>query len=115
MVRERSVCRAYFNLYRAALGKPAAPRQVIGRLVHVLLGPVAAVKDAPKYPTGDPAFQIDPVAEAEGTGKPDAAGGRIEVARAQLLQLGGKHALQPARAWCEEAFHQLIHARCPVA
>src|SRR5207244_13513198 len=67
-----------------------------------LLGPVGAMKDAPEYPAGDPAFQIDPVAEAERTGEPDPAGGRRDVVRAQLLQLGGEHALQPARAGREE-------------
>src|SRR3989442_1947275 len=60
------------------------------------------MKDAPEYPAGDPAFQIDPVAEAERTGEPDAPGGRRDVSRAQLLQLGREHALQPARARREE-------------
>src|SRR5207244_6133267 len=72
--RERAVLRADLDLDRAARGKPVAPWQVIGSLIDVLLGPVAAVKDAPEYPAGDPAFQIDPVAEAERTGEPDAAG-----------------------------------------
>src|SRR2546422_4278746 len=100
--RERAMLRADLELDRAAGGKPVAPGQVIGRLIHILLGPVAAMKDAPEYPAGDPAFQIDPVAEAERTGEPDAPGGRPHVSRAQLLQLGPAHSLQPARARREE-------------
>src|SRR5256712_1793130 len=100
--RERAMLRAELELDRAAGGKPVGPGQVIGHLIHVLLGPVGAMKDAPEYPAGDPAFQIDPVAEAERTGEPDAPGGRRDVSRAQLLQLGREHAAQPARAPREE-------------
>src|SRR5438093_9180243 len=99
---ERALLRADLHLDRIAGREPVRPRQVVGGPIQILLAAVAAVKDAPEHPAGDPAFQVYLVAKFKGAGKLDAAGGDDDGLGAQLLELVLKQGLQPTRAGGEE-------------
>src|SRR5438093_1379868 len=69
----------------------------------------AAVRDAPQQPAGDPAVEVDCVAEGKRAGEGYPARAVGHVLRAQLLQLGTQHRLQPTRARGEEGLVLLTH------
>src|SRR5216684_3227414 len=78
-------------------------------LKNIVLVAVGTVKDAPQHPAGDPAVEVDGVAEGKRAGEGYPAREVGHVLRAQLLQLGTQHRLQPTRARGEEGLVLLTH------
>src|SRR3989442_824559 len=106
---QRALLGTDLHLDRAADGKPRLPGQRMRGLKNIVLVAVGAVKDAPQHPAGDPAVEVDCVAEGKRAGEGYPAREVSHVLRAQLLQLGTQHRLQPTRARGEEGLVLLTH------
>ena len=107
---QRALLGADLHLDRATGGKPFVPGQVMRGLKNIMLIAVGAVKDAPQDTAGNPAVEIDHVTEGKRAGKGHPAGDVRRILRAQLLQLGAQHGLQPSRAGRKEGLVLLTHA-----